>query len=104
MVGSVRGVELVVLVVLAVAGCRPSGGPPAPTAESAPTASVEAALLLLPDGFVVHRWSCPYRWLAVAQLETPAAANVALDGLCAGARRPSAHFAAARSTFECFMP
>lgn len=39
MVGSVRGV---VLVVLAVAGCRPSGGPPAPTAESAPTASVEA--------------------------------------------------------------
>ena len=38
------------------------------------------ALLLLPDGFVVHRCSCPYRWLAVAQLETPAAAYVALDG------------------------
>ena len=38
------------------------------------------ALLLLPDGFVVHRWSCPYRWLAVAQLETLAAAHVALDG------------------------
>jgi len=35
MVGSVRGVVLVVLVVLvelAVAGCRPSGGTPAPTA------------------------------------------------------------------------
>ena len=51
--------------------------PPRRVAVEALTAG---ALLLLPDGFVVHRRSCPYRWLAVAQLETPAAANVALDG------------------------
>lgn len=38
------------------------------------------ALLLVPnESFLVFRWACPYRWLAVDQLETPAVAYTALD-------------------------
>jgi hypothetical protein len=37
------------------------------------------AMLLFPDGFLVYRWACPYRWLDVAQLESPVVVQVALD-------------------------
>jgi hypothetical protein len=37
------------------------------------------AMLLFPDGFLVYRWACPYRWLDVGQLSTPAVAQVALE-------------------------
>lgn len=37
------------------------------------------AMLLFPDGFLVYRWACPYRFLDVARLATPVMAHVALD-------------------------
>jgi hypothetical protein len=37
------------------------------------------ALMLVPrESFVVYRWACPYRWLALDQLEAPALAYTAL--------------------------
>lgn len=37
------------------------------------------AMLLVPrESFVVHRWACPYRFLAIAELEAPAIAYTAL--------------------------
>lgn len=37
-----------------------------------------ATLLVPGESFVVYRWSCPYRWLSLEQLEAPALAYTAL--------------------------
>ncbi|MDF2696639.1 MAG: hypothetical protein K0S65_5022 [Labilithrix sp.] len=37
------------------------------------------AMLLFPDGFLIYRWACPYRWLDISQLESPVVVQVALD-------------------------
>jgi hypothetical protein len=44
-------------------------------------ASLPAGVLfLMPgQGLVLHRWSCPYAWLALAELEAPALAYTALS-------------------------
>jgi hypothetical protein len=37
------------------------------------------AMLLFPDGPLVYRWACPYRWIDLAELEVPIPAQTALD-------------------------